>query len=99
MNEIEYPGYDETKNAIWGMEFDETRKLPRIYMACGTEDSLLEKNRAFHQVLENAGDDVTYEEGSGGHEWDFWDRYIKRVIDWLPLEDKAAGINSGNVGL
>lgn len=28
MNEIEYPGYDETKNAIWGMEFDETRKVP-----------------------------------------------------------------------
>ena len=28
MNEIEYSRYDETKNAIWGMEFDETRKVP-----------------------------------------------------------------------
>ena len=27
MNEIAYPGYDENKNAIWGMEFTKTRKV------------------------------------------------------------------------
>lgn len=93
---------ESDKNPEWLVKTltEQKVKLPRIYMACGTEDSLLEKNRAFHQVLEKAGADVTYEEGPGGHEWDFWDRYIKRVIDWLPLEDEtAAGINSGNVGL
>ncbi len=44
--------------------------------------------------------DVTYEEGPGGHEWDFWNRYIKKVLDWLPLQEEAeAGISSGNVGI
>ena len=46
------------------------------------------------------GVDVTYEEGPGAHEWDFWNRYIKKVLDWLPLDkDSKEGMNSGNVGL
>ncbi len=50
--------------------------------------------------LRQAGMDVTYEEGPGGHEWDFWNRYIKKVLDWLPLQEEAeAGISSGNVGI
>ena len=43
------------------------------------------------------GFDVTYEEAPGDHNWDFWDTYIKKAIDWLPLEDASQGINSGNV--
>ena len=47
-------------------------------------------------LLKN-GFQVTYEEGPGGHEWDFWDTYIKKAIDWLPLDKASQGINSGNV--
>lgn len=72
--------------------------LPKIYLTCGTEDFLLEKNRNFRDCLLSAGVEVTYEEGPGAHEWDFWNRAIKRVLDWLPLDhDASAGINSGNV--
>lgn len=74
-------------------------KFPDIYMACGQQDGLLESNRQFAKFLESYGIGVTYEEGPGGHEWDFWDRYIKRVLDWLPLDETAPGRNSGNVGL
>lgn len=74
------------------------KKAP-VYIACGTKDSLLEINRRLRDTLTSLGFDVTYEEGEGGHEWDFWNRYIKKVIDWLPLDDAAAGINSGNVGV
>ena len=59
--------------------------LPRIYMGCGTEDYLLEQSRTCRLLLEDAGFDVTYEEGPGAHEWDFWDTYIKKALDWLPL--------------
>ena len=61
--------------------------LPRIYMACGTEDILLPSNRLFRKCLEENKFDLTYEEFPGDHNWDFWDMTIKRVIDWLPLED------------
>lgn len=61
----------------------EGKEVPAIYMACGTEDSLLAANRRFRDELKKIGVKFTYEEGSGGHEWDFWNRYIKKVLDWL----------------
>lgn len=74
---------------------DATR--PRIYMACGTEDSLLPSNRLFRDCLLENGFDLTYEEFPGDHNWDFWDMTIQRVLDWLPLEEAQEGINSGHV--
>lgn len=73
--------------------------LPRVYLACGTGDSLLEPNRRVRDALRAAGVDLTYEEGPGAHEWDFWNRYIEKVLGWLPLESAAGGMNSGNVGV
>lgn len=73
--------------------------FPDIYMACGEQDSLLEKNDAIVKALSEHGVKYLYETGPGAHEWDFWDAYIKRAIDWLPLEGKAAGVSSGNVGI
>lgn len=93
---------DSDKNPEWLVKklAEENAAFPKIYLACGTEDSLLEPNRRFKDFLLTSGVDVTYEEGPGGHEWDFWNKYIKKIIDWLPLDDSAAaGINSGNVGI
>ena len=56
---------------------------PRIYMACGSEDYLLPQNRSCRRFLEEAGFDLTYVEGPGNHNWDFWDTYIKKALDWL----------------
>lgn len=89
------------KNPEWivGRMQEEKAVFPRLYLACGTEDALLLPNRRMRDFMRAAGMDVTWEEGAGGHEWDFWNRYIKKVIDWLPLEkDAEAGINSGNIG-
>lgn len=55
----------------------------KIFMACGTEDFLIDKNRRFKEFLEASNADVTYLEEPGSHEWDFWDRNINRVLDWL----------------
>ena len=75
----------------------EGKELPKFYMACGLQDSLLASNRDFHAFLVENGADVTYVEEQGAHEWDFWDRQIKCVLDWLPLGDAEGGMNSGNV--
>lgn len=90
-------GSDCDVEALVKHRIDSQKPLPKIYLACGTEDFLLENNRVFHHFLQQEGVEHIYEEGPGSHEWDFWDRYIKRVIDWLPLENSLAGINSGNV--
>lgn len=88
------------KDLRWlaGKIAEEKKAFPRIYMAVGDKDMLTEKNREFAEYFRDLGADVTFEVGSGGHEWDFWNRYIKHVIDWLPLENVNAGISSGHLG-
>jgi Predicted esterase len=59
--------------------------LPRLYMACGTEDFLYENNRSFLAAVgESLG--IVYEEGPGEHTWNFWDAYIQRVLKWLAIK-------------
>ena len=74
------------------------KDLPKIYMACGEQDGLLPVNKDMAQFLEIQGADATFEIGLGNHEWDFWDAYIKKAIDWLPTEESGLGVNSGNIG-
>lgn len=76
----------------------EKKEIPRIYLAIGTEDELLlSANRTYHEFLEKEGVPVTYVEAPGAHEWDFWDSQIKKVLDWLPLEETCEGLSSGHV--
>ena len=58
---------------------------PGLYLACGTEDELLEDSRAFRKQLEALRLPATYVEGPGSHEWGYWDAQIQKVLDWLPL--------------
>ncbi|WP_454191232.1 alpha/beta hydrolase [Paenibacillus sp. Marseille-Q7038] len=56
--------------------------IPRIYMACGTEDFLLHANQRLHQYLLSEDVDHTYVETSGAHTWDFWNDYIADALKW-----------------
>ncbi|MCL1796476.1 MAG: esterase family protein [Clostridia bacterium] len=60
------------------------RPLPRMFMACGTEDFLYENNKSFLARFQKPLD-IQYIEGPGDHSWAFWDAYIQRVLDWLPI--------------
>jgi putative tributyrin esterase len=61
-------------------------KLPALYACCGTADHLLSDNRAFVAHAKKIGLPLDYEEHVGpGHSWDYWDRQIQRVLEWLPL--------------
>ncbi len=77
----------------------EGKPFPDIYLACGTEDFLYEKNVSFVNFLRENNVPVRFDTAPGAHEWDFWDTHIKKALDWLPLEEGGAGRTSGNVGL
>lgn len=57
--------------------------VPQLYQACGTEDFLYGLNQSFKARLEAKGADFVYEEGPGGHEWNFWDTFVQRALDWM----------------
>lgn len=90
-------GSDKDPKALLLKLKEEGRPVPKMYLCCGTEDGLITANRDFRDFLNENGVDLTYVEGPGKHDWVFWDTYIKKVLDWLPLNKTGAGINSGNV--
>lgn len=90
---------DSDKNPLWLMQQLQTDRIPSIYMVCGTEDDLCDANRKYSKLFQSAGAKVTYEEYAGRHDWDFWNRHIRRVLEWLPLDNCEAGVTSGNVGI
>lgn len=57
--------------------------IPDIYMACGTEDFLLEANHNFRDFLQEQGVAVTFHESSGIHDFVFWNQYLEPAIEWL----------------
>lgn len=61
----------------------ENKEIPGIYMACGTEDFLLERNRAFCEFLKKEEIPVLYEEGPGSHNMQFWDAKLEPAIKWM----------------
>lgn len=62
---------------------NENRQVPSIFMACGTEDFLLEENRAFNEFLLKEDVEINYNESSGTHDWKFWNEYFEKAINWL----------------
>lgn len=58
----------------------EGKEIPQLFMACGTEDFLLEKNREFHSFLEAEGIPHVYEEDAGNHDMAFWSKYVQKFI-------------------
>lgn len=61
----------------------ENQRIPEIYMCCGTEDFLIESNRAFHRFLEETGVTHVYKESKGIHDMVFWNEYTTKIIEWM----------------
>jgi len=43
------------------------------------------------------GFELHYVEDAGDHNWDYWDHHIRLALNWLPLDETKAGLNSGNI--
>lgn len=58
----------------------EAGNLPELLLDCGTEDFLIEDNRAFHAELEAAKVPHVYREFPGAHTWDYWDQHVQEAL-------------------
>ena len=72
----------------WAQKAKQTGTLPRLYLACGTEDSLFPNNTVMRKELEGLGADVTWFQGPGAHSWQFWDQEIKKAVPWMLNAEK-----------
>ncbi|MFZ8765899.1 alpha/beta hydrolase [Enterococcus diestrammenae] len=74
------------ENPLYLLSQTKPTTAPKLFICCGTEDDLYPISGYFAKKASEKGFDVTYEEGTGVHDWAFWDRWLPRVLEWLPLE-------------
>lgn len=84
-NETELNPETEDLRVILEKQMKAGVKLPALYQCCGTEDFIYQSNVKFRDYMRALGVDFTYEEGPGVHNFDFWDPYIRKILNWLPL--------------
>lgn len=61
----------------------EKKRIPELYLACGTEDFLLEENREFCRFLKENQVKYIYHESAGEHNWRFWNEYLEPAVQWM----------------
>ena len=61
---------------------DENRMSP-VYLLCGNQDLLIRCNQCMATELMRLGIPVVVQTAEGGHCWDFWNRHLESVIQWL----------------
>lgn len=77
LNNLE--GSDRDPKAL----IDDCDNIPDIFMACGVEDFLYDKNVDFYEFLKSRNVDADFIEAPGEHTWEFCDEYIKEFIKTL----------------
>lgn len=73
---------DKNPEVLFHRLKEEGKTIPGLYLAVGTEDDLYSCNREFAAFLEKEKAVFSYEEGPGKHDWDFWNAYLPRGIEW-----------------
>lgn len=89
----------EDSDTLAGTEYDivklikekaqTSRTLPEVYHAMGTEDVRYPVAMKIKETFEGIpGNPYHYEyhEGPGKHEWEFWDTWIQKFLETLPLK-------------
>ncbi|MCD4827254.1 MAG: esterase family protein [Acholeplasmataceae bacterium] len=78
-----------TKHDIYHLidQLGNTKKVPGIFLACGTEDFLYNDHLKFKAYLEEKQIDYVNKEVPGGHEWRLWDLFVQDVLIWM-FEEK-----------
>ncbi len=59
------------------------RVASRVFLTCGTFESLIYENRSLVPVLQSAGMDVRWVEARDGHNWENWRDRLREGLSWL----------------
>ena len=55
----------------------------RVFVSCGTYESLIYENRSLVPLLQSTGMDVRYVEARDGHNWENWRDRLREALSWL----------------
>ena len=73
---------DHNPEVLVKQRIAEGKELPGIFMACGSEDFLIEANNGFDRFLTEQGVRHEYLVTPGIHNWKFWNSCLVPAFDW-----------------
>ena len=59
------------------------RPADKLYLSCGTFESLIYENRSLVPLLQASGMAVKYAEARDGHNWENWRDRLREGLAWL----------------
>ncbi|MBR2779030.1 MAG: acetylesterase [Firmicutes bacterium] len=81
---------DSEHNLAWfaARQTESGAAVPKLYLSVGTSDLLADDCVRLGGQLKDAGCEVAFRTGPGGHDWAFWNAELKYIVEnWLPTEE------------
>lgn len=74
---------DEFESVVPRLDASAHQQLRLLWVACGSDDFLIEPNRRFRDWLESKEVKFTWKETPGAHTWMVWRRYLSEFVPLL----------------
>lgn len=77
------PAFDPVVEFVNAFRENPGRPSNKVFVSCGTYESLIYENRSMVPLLQATGMDVRYVEARDGHNWENWRDRLREGLSWL----------------
>ncbi len=77
------PAFDPVVRFVNSFRDNPGKPTDRVFVSCGTYESLIYENRSLVPLLQASGMEVRYVEARDGHNWENWRDRLREGLSWL----------------
>lgn len=77
------PTFDPVVEFVNDFRDNPGRPSEKVFVSCGTYESLIYENRSLAPLLQTTGMEVRYVEARDGHNWENWRDRLRQGLSWL----------------
>jgi enterochelin esterase family protein len=77
------PLFDSVVQFVNELRENPGRPSSKVFLSCGTYESLIYENRSMVPLLQASGMDVRFVEARDGHNWENWRDRLREGLSWL----------------
>jgi enterochelin esterase-like enzyme len=77
------PLFDPVASFVNAFRENPERPADKVFVSCGSYESLIYENRSLIPLLQSTGMDVRYVEARDGHNWENWRDRMREALSWL----------------
>jgi enterochelin esterase-like enzyme len=77
------PAFDRVVEFVNAFRKNPGKPSERVFVSCGTYESLIYENRSIVPLLQSTGTSVRYVEARDGHNWENWRDRLRPALSWL----------------